>query len=55
MVSGHHERRIVLMEKNFRAFMRARGLKLSGLKLPDALDAMSDFWSTETELKLVVR
>lgn len=40
------------MEKKFRAYMRSRGLKLAGLKLPHALDAMSDFWCTEIETKV---
>jgi hypothetical protein len=40
------------MEKKFRAYMRARGLKLGGLMLSDALAAMSDFWNTESELEL---
>ena len=39
------------MEKEFRAFMHSRGLKLASLKLPDALDAMSEFWGTGNEFE----
>jgi hypothetical protein len=34
------------VEKEFRAFLRSRSLKLSALTLPIAFDAMEEFWTT---------
>lgn len=34
------------VEKEFRAFLRSRSLKLSALTVPIALDAMEEFWRT---------
>lgn len=36
------------VEKEFRAFLRSRALKLSSMTLPIAFDAMAEFWATAT-------
>ncbi|UWE15252.1 hypothetical protein [Herbaspirillum huttiense] len=40
------------MDKLLRAFIRSRGLKLAGLRLPDALEIMSDFWNKKAEIEV---
>lgn len=41
------------VEKEFRSFLRSKSLKLASLTLPQAVDAMVDFWSENQDFEVL--